>query len=242
MRRVLHRTLKRAGQLVGLDVRWHVRRPEHALSTLLELYAVDIVLDVGANIGNSGDYLRNIGFCGRIVSFEPVAELYSQLERKAARDRRWHCERLALGDVRAEMNINVSGGDGSASSFLEMTDTIPENAPELKHSSSETVIVDTIDSVVGRYCGERDRIFLKLDAQGYEKRILHGAKDSLHRVVGMKIELSIVQSYEGEPLICEMLPYLYDLGFRLHGIEAAWSNRVTQEVFQVDGFLFRPDR
>jgi hypothetical protein len=39
-----------------------------------------------------------------------------------------------------------------------------------------------------------------------------------------------------------MLPYLYSLGFRLNGIEAAWSNQVTQEVYQVDGFLFRPDR
>ena len=50
-----------------------------------------------------------------------------------------------------------------------------------------------------------------------------------------------METYENEILIYEMLPYLYSLGFRLMGIEAAWSNRATQEVYQVDGFLFRAD-
>ena len=242
MRRVIHRTLKRGGQLLGLDVRWYIPRPEHALSTLLELYGVDTVFDIGANIGNSGEYLRNIGFKGRIVSFEPVTDQYRRLEQQAARDPRWFCEQLAIGDTRTELEINVSGGGGSASSFLVMTDTIKENAPELRYTGRERVRVETIDSLIDRYYPEGDRLFLKLDVQGYERKVLDGAAQSLHRVVGMKIELSLVSSYENEVLIYDMLPHLYGLGFRLHGIEAAWSNRETQEVYQVDGFLFRPDK
>jgi FkbM family methyltransferase len=242
MHPAIKRALKRSGLLLGLDVRWHLQRPEHALETLLELYKVDTVFDIGANIGNSGEYFRNIGFKQKIVSFEPVSYLYRRLAEKAAKDPLWLCEQAAVGDTEGEMEINVSGEDGSASSFLEMTNTIKENAPQLGYTGREKVTVKTVDSVIDHYYPDGDRLFLKLDVQGYEKNVLEGARNSLHRVIGMKIEMSIVKSYEDEPLIYDMLPYLYDLGFRLNGIEAAWSNQSTQEVYQVDGFLFRPDR
>ena len=58
----------------------------------------------------------------------------------------------------------------------------------------------------------------------------------------MRIEVSLVQSYEDEPLLYEMLPFIYSLGFKLCGIEEAWSNRTTQEVFQMDAMLMRTDR
>lgn len=242
MRSVIKRTLKRGGQLLGFDVRWYVPRPEHALATLLELYKVDAIFDLGANIGMSGEYFRNIGFRHKIVSFEPVSNFYRQLEQKAKRDPLWFCEHAAVGDSEGESEINVSGAGGGASSFLKMTDGIKNTAPELGYTGREKVRVTTVDSVIDRYYPKGDRLFLKLDVQGYEKHVLRGARQSLHRVVGMKIEMSIVRSYEDEPLIGDMLPYLYNLGFRLNGIEAAWSNRLTQEVYQVDGFLFRPDR
>lgn len=242
MRSALKQTLKRGGQLLGLDVRWHIPHREHELATLLELYQVDTIFDIGANIGNSGDYFRNLGFKQKIVSFEPVSYLYRRLEQKAAPDALWLCENAAIGDAEGELEINVSGDGGSASSFLEMTDTIKDNAPELSYTGRETVKVKTLDGVIDRYYPEGDRLFLKLDVQGYEKNVLQGARLSLPRIVGLKIEMSVVKSYRDEPLIYDMLPYLYDLGFKLTGIEAAWSNRVTQEVYQVDGFLFRSDR
>lgn len=238
----MKRALKRGGQLLGLDIRWYVPRPQHELSTLLELFRVDTIFDIGANVGNSGQYLRNIGFTKKIVSFEPVSELYRSLEEKARSDPLWLCERAAIGDVQGDTEINVSGGGGSASSFLEMTDNIKQNAPSLLYTGREKVKMSTVDSVIDRYYPHGDRLFLKLDVQGYEKNALDGARDSLHRVVGMKIEMSVVESYEGEPLIQEMLPYLYSLGFRLHGIEAGWSNHLTQEIYQVDAFMFRSDR
>ena len=55
-------------------------------------------------------------------------------------------------------------------------------------------------------------------------------------------ELSVLQCYEGEPLLCDMLPYLQSLGFSLAGIEPAWSDPRTQEVFQLDGMFVRTDR
>jgi len=242
MSRVIKQTLKRGGLLLGFDVRWYVPRPAHALSTLLDLYQVDTIFDIGANTGMSGDYFRNIGFKRKMVSFEPVSHFYGVLEQKTKKDPLWFCENAAVGDFEGESEINVSGTSGGASSFLKMTDLLKDNAPELRYTGQEKVRVTTVDSVIDRYYPEGERLFLKLDVQGFEKNVLEGAQKSLPRIVGLKIEMSVVETYENEFLIYDMLPYLYGLGFRLTGIEAAWSNRVTQEIYQVDGFLFRPDR
>lgn len=210
--------------------------------TLLELYKVDTIFDIGANAGMSGEYFRNMGFNQKIVSFEPVSRFYRQLEQKANRDKLWFCENVAIGDIEGELEINVSGESGGASSFLEMTDHIRENAPQLNYTGRELVNVKTVDSVTNQYYPQGDRLFLKLDVQGYEKNVFAGARASLDRIVGLRIEMSVVKSYEGEPLMCEMLPFLYDLGFKLVSIENAWSNEVTQELYQIDGILFRTER
>jgi hypothetical protein len=114
--------------------------------------------------------------------------------------------------------------------------------PTLGAVGSEMVRVETLHSVVERHYPRGSRLFLKIDAQGYEKPILEGAGAQLDKVVGMRIELALVRSYEGAPLIGDMLPYLTGLGFRLCGIEEAWSNRATQEVYEVDAILFRTER
>ena len=38
---------------------------------LLKNYNIDVIIDVGANIGQYGAELRNIGYEGKIISFEP---------------------------------------------------------------------------------------------------------------------------------------------------------------------------
>lgn len=239
---MLKKSIKNLLRSFGVDVYWYVPRPRHALSTLLELYKVDTVFDIGANAGVSRQYFRNIGFKGKIVSFEPIKRLYHEMERKAAKDKWWSGENVAIGDTDGELVINVSDTNGVASSFLELADNITNNAPELQFIGQERVKVKTIDSLINHYYPDGDRLFLKIDVQGFEKNVLAGAQHSLERIVGMKIEMSIVRNYQNEPLMCEMLPLLYDLGFSLASIENGWSNRATQELYQIDGILFRTDR
>ena len=238
----MKKIVKRGVNLFGLDLKRHIPRPPHTLPTLLELYGVETVFDLGANIGMSGQYLRNLGFCGKIVSCEPVARYYEVLKRNSARDPLWLCEQVAVGNKEGESEINVTGGGGGASSFLTMTPAVTEHAPELAVVGRERVRVTTLDALARKHYPAGDRLFLKLDVQGYERNVLEGGRETLERVVGMRIELSVLKSYEGEPLLCDMMPYLYGLGFSLAGIEPAWSDKRTQEVFQLDGMFFRTDR
>jgi FkbM family methyltransferase len=234
--------VRRGFNLLGLDIKRHIPSPAHALPTLLELYGVEAVFDLGANIGMSGRYFRNVGFRGKIVSCEPVSRYYRKLEEASARDPLWLCENTAVGEREGELEINVTGGGGGASSFLQMTPAVTEHAPELAVVERERVRITTLDALARRHYPAGDRLFLKLDVQGYERNVLEGGAETLPRVVGLRIELSVLKCYEGEQLLCDMLPYLDRLGFKLCGIEPAWSDARTQEVFQLDGIFCRTDR
>ena len=66
------------------------------LANVFDKYLVDCVIDVGANAGQYGAFLRGIGFNGWIVSFEPVKSVFEKLVESAKGDDKWICYNLAL--------------------------------------------------------------------------------------------------------------------------------------------------
>src|SRR5439155_27146309 len=126
---------------------------------------VPLVVDVGANRGQYATDLRQHGYRGKIVSFEPLEEAFAQLAAAAARDVDWTCHRMALGVAAGEAQINVASNLES-SSLLEMEVGHRAGAPEVSMVSVETVPVSRLDDVL-----DDDRpCLLKLDVQGYEDR------------------------------------------------------------------------
>ena len=240
MSATLRSALRGLFQRMGLDVRRH--RPAPSLVSPLALYEVEAIFDIGANVGTSVAAFRAAGFDGPITSFEPLPHLFAELERRSRADPRWRAEQLALGASPGLAEMNVTAGPGYASSLLPMTDNVRTHAPDQPVVRSESVRVSTIDEVVKQHYPSGDRLFLKIDVQGYERRVLEGARATMPRIVGLRLELSLVENYRGESLLVEMLPMLYALGFRAVAIETAWANPTTRELFQVDVTCFRTDR
>jgi hypothetical protein len=54
------------------------------LPKLFSHLEINCVLDVGAHHGEFGSFLRDIGYSGNIISFEPVQENYLQLVRRCS--------------------------------------------------------------------------------------------------------------------------------------------------------------
>src|SRR5882757_6505004 len=82
------------------------------LRQLLMRLNIDCVLDVGANVGQYHDFLRErVLYEGPIVSFEPVARHVGLLRERARGDADWHIEGYALGAKDEQMAINVMVSD-----------------------------------------------------------------------------------------------------------------------------------
>ncbi len=206
---------------------------------ILESSNVDTVLDVGANIGQFARHLRqDAGYRRRILSFEPLPEAFRILAANAQRDPAWEAFNYAIGDTNEFLEINISGNSHS-SSLREILPAHVNSEPRSGYVGKETVQVRTLDSVFPEMCGTSGSVYLKIDTQGFEDKVLKGATDSLPFIGVVQLEMSLVPLYAGEQLFPEMCPRMRELGYSLVGIETGFSDRESGNVLQVDGTFRR---
>jgi len=196
------------------------------LARVLRTLGIDTVLDVGANRGGYREFLRDhVGYRGRIVSFEPVASVFEALTAASSADAQWAGVQMALGDTDGWLDINVSGRT-TMSSFLQ-PDTARLAGLGYQHLVAVTDVVRTesvqvrrLDSVLGSVLEGRGdaRIFLKCDTQGFDLKVLAGARASLPSIAAMQVELSFKPIYANGPAYSEVLECTAASGFDVAGI------------------------
>ena len=185
-----------------------------------ELFAklrIDVVVDVGANAGQYGEQLRELGYRGRIVSLEPIADAYEELRRRAGQDGHWSALAVAASDVEGELEINVTANSQS-SSMLARNERFADQ-PGWAPLETRRVATRRLDSLVPELLGPGDRTHMKLDVQGYERQVLDGAGDSLARFDSLELELNLDPLYEGQAQLVDLLPLLGEHGFRPVSLE-----------------------
>lgn len=205
---------------------------------LLKNFNIDVIIDVGANIGQYGSELRNIGYKGRIISFEPTSEAFEKLQKTASKDNLWEVHHISLGERDGESTINISKNSVS-SSILNDLPQLTDSAPEATFIKKETIKIKKLDSIFDNLNIKGKNIYLKIDTQGYEKMVLDGAVESLKNVLGIQIEMALIPSYEGCLTFEEMSDKLKNLGFKLTTIESGHYNKKTGELIEVDGVFFK---
>jgi FkbM family methyltransferase len=236
----VQRALRRAGyELHAYPPPTPVDPDDERRAKLIAAQAIGVVLDVGANAGQYAQRLRATGFAGRIVSFEPVAAAYAQLERAAAADPLWQARRLAVGDAGGEVELDVAGNAGASSSLLAMGARHLESAPDSAYVGSERVRAARLDAIWDELVPGDERVWLKLDVQGFELHALRGAGERLATVACVQTELSLVPLYEGAPGWLEVVAFLAERDFELAGLEPGFADPRTGRVLQVDGLFVR---
>jgi hypothetical protein len=130
---------------------------------------------------------------------------------------------------------------GSSSSILPMLPRHWQASPGTEYVGAETVRVRRLDDLFDQLWRAGERVYLKIDVQGYEKQVLDGAARTLQRVAGVQCEISLVPLYAGGPLLPEMLEYMNARGFRLHSIEVAMIDPASSQLLQIDGIFYRDE-
>lgn len=191
------------------------------LGQLLSKLEIDCVLDVGANVGQYRDFLRDqVLFRGPIVSFEPVTRHVECLRERARGESDWHIEGYALGAEPGTLPINVMVSD-QFSSFREPDHSRLPHYDALNVTDHvETVAVHTLDAilpVLRKRLGFK-RPYLKLDTQGFDLEVLRGGAASLSGMLALQTEASVIGVYKGSPSYTETIRYLEERGFDLTGL------------------------
>ncbi len=144
-----------------------------------------------------------------------------------------------FGDSDGQIAINVSARDTS-SSILPMLPTHIGAAPDSAYLAKETVPITTLDSIVNGLVRERNRLYLKIDVQGYERNVLLGAAETLKRVDVVEVEVSTIALYDGSILYAELISWLDRFGFHLISWEDVLVDPKNGFVLQADCIFSRP--
>jgi len=230
--------LRNLARKVGVDLKYYPGSEYLKLKRFLATNNISAVLDVGANTGQYVDDLRQLGYKGKILSFEPQQNAFDIINKKARKQDNWHVVNLALGEKKDSAVINISANSAS-SSLLSMLPTHAESAPESRFLGTEAIRVERLDEIIHSYVGPHERIFLKIDTQGFEEKVINGASGCMNMILGIQLEMSIVPLYDGELLFDDMRKKLERLGYTLCSIIPGFSDPNTGKLLQVDGLFFK---
>ena len=214
----------------------------HALARrkrILEYYAIDTVLDVGANSGQFARLLRHdLGFENRIVSFEPMRNVFQVLKANADKDAAWEAFNYALGSVDGRREINIAANSYS-SSLLGMLPAHLKAAPHSQYTGKEIIEVKTLDSLYETLCKTAKNVYMKIDTQGFESEVLQGAANSLRYIDTVEMEMSLTPLYDGELLFADMCLLMATKGYALIAIENGFADPDSGQLLQIDGIFHR---
>ena len=166
---------------------------------------------------------------------------YSKLLEVSRNDASWRIHApCALGDHNGEIEIAMSEAS-DLSSIGSPTDAMSKALPKVRTVDRILVPIHRLDALSINELSKAKAPFLKIDAQGYDLAVLKGASGVMDKILGVQVEMSLVQLYRDEPLYMEILTFLHAAGFAPHLlVERSFSNEIGRQL-QIDGVFMRGD-
>lgn len=208
------------------------------LRYVLQRQRINHVIDVGANAGQFGKFMRSI-YSGRMSSFEPVSSAFAKLQQASGDDPNWDAYQLALGSKAQVANIHVAPSS-NFSSFLQTNDyCVTRFGARTVSAGEESVTVRRLDETLEEISAQHteERIFLKMDTQGLDIEVFSGLGEKLPRVVALQSEVSLIPIYEHMPHWTQCIQAFEQAGFGIVGMFPV--NRDQGRVIEYDCVLTR---
>lgn len=222
----------------GLEIKRKFTNVDKRFKHFLWYKKINCIVDVGANDGEYGEYLRNIHYNDVIISLEPLSDAFEKLKIKSSKDNQWKVFNYAAGDIEKDEIINISKNSVS-SSIHKINKHHLDAAPESQIVNKEKIKVIRLDEFLLTKVNEHNKIFLKIDTQGYEDRVLDGVKNMIEKIEGIRVEMSLKSLYIESLCFEELYKKITNMGFELWDLSPAFVDRKTARVLQLDAVFFK---
>jgi hypothetical protein len=112
--------------------------------------------------------------------------------------------------------------------------------PESRYVERQEAEQHRLDALWQQVASPGDRVFLKLDVQGYEESVLRGAGDRLHDCAGLQMEVSCVPLYKDGLLLGKALDLVqHRYGLTLMALVPGFTDPRTGQMLQCDVVFLR---
>ena len=200
----------------------------------------DVVIDVGAN---KGEYIKRFLRAfpkAQIYAFEPLKEEFSRLQ-KLFKNKNMHLYNLALGNKIAKMRFYQHLDDTGMSSFHQTT-LYAHNSWKKMPLRQKTIQVNvsTLDQIFQGMIEPGQKILVKVDAQGYEKKIIEGGKQTLRQATACVFEICFAKLYVNQPSFDDIYQAMHKLGYEYVG---SWNQTPLDKgpLEHIDAFFVKKD-
>ena len=195
-----------------------------------------VLFDIGGRGGLHNRWRLARG-CGLVqpILFEPDPEERVRLAKVYGDTR---VMGVAVGDLEEAATLYVTAERGCSSLLQPDLDALrPLGLTEGREIVARVpVMTRRIDSMITEGLLPAPT-FLKLDVQGYEKRVLDGMGAAIEGVIAIEMESRLVRAYRGETLFPEMIESLRGMGF---GLLAARPLGLTDgAIIEVNAYFAR---
>jgi FkbM family methyltransferase len=178
------------------------------------------VIDIGANDGGFAKHVRRIFPNAHILCFEPLPEVFKRLQAWSDSQGTNNVTALnvALGDTEGHTQMQRHSNHSASSSFLRTTEVAHEIYPITASQELVSVAITTLDNAISELSlSLAPEIFVKIDVQGYEDRVIRGGPRTFGKARACMLEVNVDSLYEGQATFLQLVTDLDLLGFRYAG-------------------------
>jgi FkbM family methyltransferase len=182
------------------------------IKALLPKSTLNVIFDVGANIGQSSKQYIAWYPNARIYSFEPVSSVYNKLQNNMRKYDNILTFQLAFSSAKGQANISCDSLSSECNSL------VANNISKFK-ANSEIVNLDTIDE----FCNRENIVkidFLKVDTEGHDLEVLKGAEKMLSKQMINMVQVEAGMNPKNNKFVSydQFKNYLENMGYYLFGI------------------------
>lgn len=233
----------------GIDVSRWPHRPEAGfidwgLTEVIRSRRINCVIDVGGNRGLFARRVRELGYAGRIVSFEPSPAVLPVIRAAAGRDPNWTVRPVALAAESGHGELRLHR-EAQLDSLLDSIPGVVDQLPAMASAGTVPVALSTLEAEFP-YIIEgiaEPRVLLKSDTQGYDDEVLRGAGAAgLSRsVVAVLVELSAQPIYQKQPPMTSMMELIMADGFVPVALEPFFQSSDGLRIVELDALFLRAE-
>jgi FkbM family methyltransferase len=195
-----------------------------------------VIFDCGANIGFVTHQFNKKFHNATIYAFEPNPLVFSKLATHYKGNEKVIAINAGIGSESGKMIFYVNKNSGT-SSFLPPTEFHMNNIASRTVTPEEVAILK-IDDVIQKHQINHIDI-LKLDIEGFEIEAMKGITNLKEKVSFIYAEVNLIPTYQGQPLIDEVITYCRSQGF--HFLNFYGINETKFHQAQITNILFMSD-
>lgn len=232
-------------KIIFITEKWFNKKLHNKYISIIENNRLEnlLVFDVGAHYGESINFFKKFKTVNYIYSFEPSKKNFLHLKNYFGFYEDVKLNNCGVGDLEGVYEFYES-------SITEMSSLIPPNSnglrqklksilfkPRSEADFSYAVETTTLDAEFKKYNFLNQNIVLKIDTEGYELKVLMGAREFLKSSNTFILQIEIHRDKTRKHLESEIHKFLTDLKFKKCYVLSHYMDPTVKDVIYISDNL-----